>query len=318
MDQRSNDPKHHPEGIALALGGGIARGWVHIGVLRALNECRIPINMIAGTSIGAIVGGSYLAGKLDELEAFARAATWRRMFGLFDLRWGGQGLVTGAKIERLLRASLGNSQIEDLDHPFVATATSLPGGEEVWISSGSLVLAMRASYAVPGIFEPVNWGHRLLVDGALTAPLPVKACRVHSPCPVVGVTLSGGPGTKEVVIEEARIDSDSRKAVDASGVEASGGQLGFGGVILRSFSVLQDQILHSLMTSSPPELLLAPQAQSIGLLDFHRADEAIAIGYEATMAQKEQIRQLARANWFDSAEAEPKSDPAAFEEQHVS
>ncbi|OXT00203.1 hypothetical protein B7H23_08460 [Notoacmeibacter marinus] len=295
MDQRSSDPKHHPEGIAVALGGGIGRGWVHIGVLRALDECRIPIHTIAGTSIGAIVAGAYLAGKLDELEAFARAATWRRMFGLFDLRWGGQGLVTGAKIDRLLRASLGNMQIGDLDRPFIATATSLPGGEEVWITAGSLVLAMRASYAVPGIFEPVSWGHRTLVDGALTAPLPVKACRMHSPCPVVGVTLSGDPGFKEVVIEEAAVDPDPARAYEASGVEAGGGQLGFGGVILRSFAVLQDQIVHSMMVSSPPDMLLAPPTESIGLLDFHRADESIAIGYETTMAHRDELRAYAAA-----------------------
>ncbi|RLQ87990.1 patatin-like phospholipase family protein [Notoacmeibacter ruber] len=295
MDQRSHVPDHHPDGIALALGGGIGRGWIHIGVLRALDEGRIPINMIAGTSIGAIVAGAYLAGKLDELEAFARAATWRRMFGLFDLRWGGQGLVTGAKIERLLRASLGEMQIDDLDRPFVATATSLPGGEEVWISSGSLVMAMRASYAVPGIFEPISWGNRMLVDGALTAPLPVRACRLHSPCPVVGVTLSGDPGVREIVIEEASIDTDPSSVYKSSGVQSSGGQLGFGGVILRSFAVLQDQIIQSLMLSSPPDMLLAPPSQTIGLLDFHRADEAITIGYESTMAQIDEIRAFANA-----------------------
>lgn len=293
MDQRSNNPKHHPKGIALALGGGIARGWVHIGILRALDEAGIPIRMIAGTSIGAIVGGSYLAGKLDELEAFARAATWRRMFGLFELRWGGQGLVTGAKVERLLRASLGDTQIEDLDRPFVATATGLPNGEEVWINSGSLVLAMRSSYAVPGIFEPVKWGNGVLVDGALTAPLPVRACRLYSACPVVGVTLAGGLGKREVIIETASIDSDSKKAVEASGVESAGGQLGFGGVLLRSFAVLQDQILHSLMLSSPPDLLLDPPTGPIGLLDFHRADEAIAIGYETTMSKIDDLRRYA-------------------------
>jgi NTE family protein len=132
-------------GIALALGGGCARGWSHIGVLRALDEAGIEVSMIAGTSIGALVGGCYLAGKLDQLEEFARSLTKRRIFGLLDLNLRGNGLFGGMKLDARLREHLDGTRIEDLPKPFVAVASEIRTGHEIWLTSGSLVTAMRAS-----------------------------------------------------------------------------------------------------------------------------------------------------------------------------
>lgn len=142
--------KREPRRIALALGGGAARGWAHIGVLRALDEANIDIEMIAGTSIGALVGGCYLAGKLDELEDFARSLTRRRMFNLLDITFRGSGLFGGMKLDGRLREHLDGLRIEELDRPFVAICTELRTGHEIWLSSGPLIDAMRASYALPG------------------------------------------------------------------------------------------------------------------------------------------------------------------------
>ncbi len=163
--------------IALALGGGAARGWAHIGVLRALDEAGIEVGMIAGTSIGALVGGCYLAGKLDELEAFARSLTMRRIASLLDLTIGGSGLFGGMRLTKRMQEHLEGLNVEDLDRPFVAVAAEVNTGHEVWISSGSLITALRASYALPGIFEPVRSNSRTLVDGALVNPVPVSVCR---------------------------------------------------------------------------------------------------------------------------------------------
>src|SRR6478609_7590230 len=149
--------------IALALGGGAARGWAHIGVLRALDE----VGMIAGTSIGALVGGCYLAGKLDELEGFARSLTMRRIASLLDLTIGGSGLFGGMRLTKRMQEHLEGLNVEDLDRPFVAVAAEVNTGHEVWIANGSLITALRASYALPGIFEPIRSNHRTLVDGAL-------------------------------------------------------------------------------------------------------------------------------------------------------
>ncbi|TCP91079.1 patatin-like phospholipase [Rhizobium sp. PP-CC-2G-626] len=159
--------------IALALGGGAARGWAHIGVLRALDEEGIPVGMIAGTSIGALVGGCYLAGKLDELEAFARSLTMRRIAGLLDLAIGGGGLFGGLRLTKRMQEHLDDVLIENLGRPFVAIATDIKSGHEVWLTEGSLITALRASYALPGIFEPIRCNGRMLVDGALVNPVPV-------------------------------------------------------------------------------------------------------------------------------------------------
>ena len=133
-----------------------ARGWAHIGVLRALDEAGIEIDMIAGTSIGALVGGCYLAGKLDELEEFARSLTKRRIFGLLDFNLGGNGLFGGMKLTRACSEHLAGMRFEDLPKPFVCVASEIRTGHEIWLSSGSLITAMRASYALPGVFEPVT------------------------------------------------------------------------------------------------------------------------------------------------------------------
>ena len=145
--------------------------------------------MIAGTSIGALVGGCYLAGKLDELEEFARSLTKRSIFGLLDFHLGGNGLLGGLKLTQRLTGHLGRLSFGDLAKPFVCVATEIRTGHEIWLSSGSLINAMRASYALPGVFEPVNCNNRLLVDGALVNPVPVSVCRAYEEQRVVAVNL---------------------------------------------------------------------------------------------------------------------------------
>ncbi|TIV25524.1 MAG: Patatin, partial [Mesorhizobium sp.] len=176
------DPKPgRKAGISLALGGGCARGWAHIGVLRALDEAGIEVSMIAGTSVGALVGGCYLAGKLDELEEFARSLTKRRIFGLLDLNLRGSGLFGGMKLDQRLREHLDGARFDDL--------SEIRTGHEIWLSSGSLVTAMRASYALPGVFEPVPCNGCMLVDGALVNPVPVSVCRAYEQPLVLAVNL---------------------------------------------------------------------------------------------------------------------------------
>ncbi len=169
--------------------GGAARGWAHIGVLQVLTEAGLQPDVIAGTSIGALVGGCYLAGKLDELEAFARSLTMRRIASLLDFTIRGFGLFGGMRLTRRMQEHLENLSIESLDRPFVAVATEVNSGHEVWINSGALITAMRASYALPGVFEPVNCNGRVLVDGALVNPVPVSVCRAYEQPLVVAVNL---------------------------------------------------------------------------------------------------------------------------------
>lgn len=182
----------HPK-IGIALGSGVARGWAHIGVLKALSRAGIEPDIISGTSIGALVGGSHIAGKLDPLEDFARSLTRRRLLGLVDFRFRSSGLIGDTKLEALMHQHLGDIRIEDLDRTFVAVSTELATGHEVWLRDGSLVQAIRASYALPGIFAPVPIDNRWLIDGAIVNPVPVSVARALGARLVIAVNLNTDP-----------------------------------------------------------------------------------------------------------------------------
>ena len=305
-DLPSDPPIVQPEparksGIALALGGGAARGWAHIGVLRALDEAGIEINMIAGTSIGALVGGCYLAGKLDELEDFARSLTKRRIFGLLDVRFGGSGLLSGMKLTARMQQHLEGLRIEDLPKPFVSVAAEIRTGHEIWLSSGSLINAMRASYALPGVFEPVTCNRRVLVDGALVNPVPVSVCRAHEQPLVVAVNLHYDLFGRAAVIKHAA-DMPANSPEDGSvgsaplvvdrGPSEREARLGITGVMVEAFNIIQDRISRARMAGDPPDIALLPKLGHVGLTEFHRADEAIRLGYEVTMAQIAELERL--------------------------
>lgn len=278
--------------IALALGGGAARGWAHIGVLRALDEAGIAVGMIAGTSIGALVGGCYLAGKLDELEAFARSLTMRRIASLLDLTIGGSGLFGGMRLTKRMQEHLEGLSIEDLEHPFVAVAAELNTGHEVWIANGSLITALRASYALPGIFEPVRSNGRTLVDGALVNPVPVSVCRTYEQPLVVGVNLHYDLYGRSAVIKHnvGPPNGDLLRREDAPATK-----LGMTGVMVQAFNIIQDRIARARLAGDPPDLALHPRLSDIGLSEFHRAGEAIERGYEEASARLTEIRRMQEA-----------------------
>ena len=291
------DPKTmRTPGISLALGGGCARGWAHIGVLRALDEAGIEVSMIAGTSIGALVGGCYLAGKLDELEEFARSLTKRRIFGLLDLNLRGSGLFGGMKLDARLREHMAGIRFEDLPKPFVAVASEIRTGHEIWLSNGSLITAMRASYALPGVFEPVTCNGRVLVDGALVNPVPVSVCRAYEQPLVVAVNLHYDLFGRAAVIKhsagELVIESDAPRAGQPASQQPHQSRLGITGVMVEAFNIIQDRISRARLAGDPPDMSLQPKLSHIGLTEFHRAEEAIHLGYQATMSQIGELTRL--------------------------
>ena len=291
----STQPKK--TGISLALGGGCARGWAHIGVLRALDEAGIEVSMIAGTSIGALVGGCYLAGKLDELEEFARSLTKRRIFGLLDFNFGGNGLFGGMKLDARLREHLNGTRFEDLPKPFVCVASEIRTGHEIWLSSGVLITAMRASYALPGVFEPVAANGRALVDGALVNPVPVSVCRAYEQPLVVAVNLHYDLFGRAAVIKhsagELTVEQDAPPSASFSArAHSREARIGLTGVMVEAFNIIQDRISRARLAGDPPDLSLQPKLGHIGLTEFHRADEAIRIGYETTKAQLADLQRL--------------------------
>jgi len=283
-------------GIALALGGGAARGWAHIGVLRALDEAGIEIGMIAGTSIGALVGGCYLAGKLDELEEFARSLTRRRILSWLDVTFGANGLFGGMKLNARMNEHMALTRFEDLPKPFVCVATEISTGNEVWLTSGHLITAMRASYALPGVFEPVRCNGRLLVDGALVNPVPVSVLRAYEQKAVVAVNLHYELfGRSAVIKHDAGLPpSDKVRAMIAEEemTPSRETRLGMTGVMVEAFNIIQDRISRARLAGDPPDMSLFPRLTQIGLSEFHRAGEAIKIGYESTKARLDELQRL--------------------------
>lgn len=294
--------------IGLALGGGAARGWAHIGVLRALNSAGIYPDIIAGTSIGAVVGACEVAGQLDDLETFARELTRRRVFGYLDFNLSGTGLITGHRLGERLRRQLGDITFEDLPRRFTAVATEIGTGHEVWLSRGNLVDAVRASYALPGVFRPVKVEGRWLFDGALVNPIPVSVCRALGARYVIAVNLNidiSNRGTISNISAIPRADPDVEEPPPVTGkngiavrrllqrqIFGRGEDVpGISTVMVDAFNIVQDRIARSRLAGDPPDSMISPRLHGIGLFDFHRAEEMIQRGEAAA---KREIEDLTR------------------------
>lgn len=287
--------------IGIALGGGAARGWSHIGVLQALIHAGLEPDIVVGTSIGSVVGGCYVSDSLNELEKFARSLTRRRVFGFLDFNFAGSGLISGQKLSDQLSGHLNHVHIENLDKKFTAVATELKTGHEIWLSKGPLVPAMHASYALPGIFRPVKIKNRWLVDGALVNPIPVSVCRAMGARIVIAVNLNWdffGKGTvvqNQDAFEEDAIPETESQPPSGNGRAAqnllrrqffgqSNGAPGISSVMMDSFNIIQDRIARSRLAGDPPDIMIMPNLGEMGLFDFHMAEQAIENGYQA--AQK--------------------------------
>lgn len=290
--------------IGFALGGGAARGWAHIGVLRQLEAAGIRPDVIAGTSIGAVVGGCYAAGKLDELELFARRLTKRRIMGLLDFHISGSGLIGGDRLRKLLEVDLGGRRIEELPVQFATVATELSTGHELWLTKGPMIDALRASYALPGVFDPVRIAGRWLMDGALVNPVPVTVARALGADLVICVNLNGEIKLRGTVIQ---IQPETDEMVDAVADEPqSRGFFGSGlrraprpahapgmaTVMIEAFNITQDRIARSRLAGDPPDVMIAPKLQTVGLFEFHRAAESIDRGAEAAERVLADIREI--------------------------
>lgn len=296
--------------IGLALGGGAARGWAHIGVLRSLIAAGLEPDIVAGTSIGAVAGACYVTGKLDGLQEFATTLTRRRIFGFLDFNFAGSGLITGQRLSSRLENHLKNVAIEELSPRFVAVATELGTGHEVWLNKGDLVTALKASFALPGIFRPVQINGRWLIDGALVNPIPVSVCRALGARIVIAVNLNcdlfGKGGVihdQEALAEPANVDDQMLPGNGRGAVHLlhrqifgrSNGAPGMSAVMMDAINITQDRIARSRLAGDPPDISISPRTGSIGLFDFHRAEEAIALGAKAAESQLDEIRMAVRA-----------------------
>lgn len=288
----------------LALGGGVARGWAHIGVLRTLIAEGLAPDVLCGTSIGAVVGGLFAAGKLDALEHWARSLTPRRVVGLLDVTFGGSGLFGGERLAALLEEQLsGGVCVEALNRRFIAVATELETGREVWLKDGALITALRASYALPGVFAPIKHDGRWLVDGALVNPCPTSVARSFGGDIVIAVSLHSDllgspndappPAATPLVPPEtsalARWLRPDRLILQRLFTDRPDGPA-VSTVMVGALNILLDRLTRARLAGDPPDVLIAPRVAHVGLIDFHRAAETIELGAEATRAALPQIR----------------------------
>ncbi|SEA97529.1 NTE family protein [Thiothrix caldifontis] len=298
----------HTPRIGIALGSGSSRGWAHIGVLRALAERGIHPDIVCGCSVGSIVGAAYVAGHLDTLETGVLALNRLELMRFFELNPSLNGFVNRDKLQQFFQEHVCDEhlQIEQLPRKFASVATNLENGREVWFTQGTVLEAVFASIALPGLFTPYRYAKQWLVDGGLVNPVPISLCRALGAEVVIAVNLNGNVArryahhtqkkTPETLPSKADNGNASKTETFVDTLAAS--LRGYSAALLpdtnskpkemtpglmdalaASINIMQDKITRSRMAGDPPEILLMPQLEHIGLLEFHRAGEAIAEGY---------------------------------------
>lgn len=303
--------------IGIALGGGAARGWAHIGILRWLREHDLFPDVICGTSIGALVGAAAASDKLDDLDNWVRTLTWQDVVSYLDVSFSG-GLIHGKKLFQFLETRFPDQRIEQLPRPFGVVATNLANGQEVWFRDGSVYRAVRASIALPGLFTPVKYSGQWLVDGGLVNPVPVSLCRALGAERIIAVDLIADLLSRRAPRQEAGEASAFDKALsrlhDIPWLSSLGDNLlsrthtwlndladtrdalpSLVDVVAQSVYIMQVRITRARMAGDPPDVLLTPRLGHIRLLEFHRAAEAVNEGYRCAQAQAALIEEQLRA-----------------------
>ena len=295
--------------IGLALGSGSARGWAHMGVIKALTEACIPVDYIAGTSIGAVVGAVHASGKIGALEDVILQLDWKQIGSFLDVVFPKSGLIDGNKISEFIRSHVETKNIEDLPLPFCAVSTDLETGSEVVIQEGDTIEAVRASISVPGIFTPVKKDDMILVDGGLVNPVPVSVVREMGADFVIAVdlnhdivskkginkssvpdsaTLAQDKEKEQALTKKNRMLAKLNKRFEALDLPAfsqirqwmSRDPLpNIFEIIMSSINIMETHITATKLKTDPPDLLIQPNLGHIRFLEFNRAHEAIAEGY---------------------------------------
>ena len=328
-----NQAKTRPT-IGLALGSGAARGWSHIGVIRALEEIGLRPDVVTGTSIGAVVAAAFAAGKLDVFEAWVRSLDRPTVLRLMDTRFSGTGgFIQGVMLMKALEKIIGNPDIETLDVPFGCVATQFGTGREVWLRKGKLLDAVRASIALPGLVAPVQQNDHLLLDGGLVNPVPVSLTRAMGVDIVIAVNLNGDlvghdffamdleeapqaltATDSERTPEEFELDIDEDEGLLdkwteriklgialrldswlSSALRSEENSPGLLAIIIGAIDIMQDRITRARMAGEPPDVHIVPRLRHIGVMDFDRADIAISEGHQAVRRETLELTALRKA-----------------------
>ncbi len=294
--------------VGLALGSGAARGWTHIGAMRALDELGIVPDIICGTSIGALVGGFHVAGFLSDLEDWSRKLTKLRMVRYLDFRVASNGMIAGNRLFAEMERRVGELRFEDLPRPFAVVATDLYTGHEVWYTEGRMVPAIRASFSLPGLFEPMRVDNRWVIDGALVNPVPVSVCHALGAQIVIAINLNMPPnrngkgsfvpfgagrlnplpGWPNGLLRKSAGRLRRRKSDEPDPEPQSPSLIG---VLASTMNLVQDRVTRSRLAADPPDVNIVPKIGHVGLLDFHLASECIEAGAAAVYQAETDIRE---------------------------
>ena len=291
--------------LGIALGSGAARGWSHVGVIEALVERGLRPTVVAGASVGSLAGVAYAAGRLENLRDWILTLRRLDVVRLLDARLLGGGLMSGNRVMEAVGELLTDTPIEHLDVTFGAVATDLQTGREVWLRKGTQLEAVRASSGLPGLFTPLRLRDRWLVDGGVVNPVPVSLCYALGADAVIAVNLNAH------IVTRRRFDAPHH---DHDGPEEESSQLGrlaerIGGwirsadrdkpdepgildVVGASINIMQERITRSRMAGEPPDVIVTPHLEDFQLMDFHRAEEAIAAGRAAVASAAGELAHL--------------------------
>lgn len=302
MNERRSAPQ-----LGLALGSGASRGWSHIGVLRALIDAGIEPDVVCGTSVGAMVGASYLAGNLDKLEEWVLGSSRADVLRFFSFTLASSAFVDIDRLNWFLHeyVAAADVNIEDLPKPYAAVCTDLGTGSEVCLREGNLAAAVRASMAMPGLFPAERSDRRWLVDGGLVNPVPVTTCRELGADVVIGVNLNADILSRRELRRKTRAEADAgtlfgklqkRAKIFSNSLFATRFETdktpGLFATISNTINIFQDQITRSRLDADPAEVLIAPRVSDIGMLDFQRAGDAIEEGNSCVQDVLPKIREL--------------------------
>ena len=298
-----NDRNSNNLRIGLALGSGSSRGLSHIGIINALSEIGIKPEIICGCSVGALVGASYAAENLGELESWASSLTRFEVARFFELNFSFKGFVNTERLHAFLQKHIcnENTKIESLTKTFATVSTDLETGREIWFTKGSVIDSVWASISLPGIFPPIRNQGRWMVDGGLVNPVPVSVCRELGADIVIAVNLNGDIvgkhfGNKQITKTEGNIIGTFKNTVKEyssslfPGLKSNNNTPGLLDAIAGSINITQDRITRGRMASNPPDILLTPKLSHISPLEFYRAKEIIQEGKECVIRMLPEMR----------------------------
>jgi len=273
----------HKRKVGLALSGGAARGLAHVGVLATLEKEGIPIDMIAGTSMGSIIGAFYAAGKdISQITETVVSLNWRRMLSLIDFTLPKTGFIKGEKIKNWLNSIIGDIGFEDLKIPFACVATDINTGEEVVIKQGSVVEAVRASASIPVIFTPAKYQGRYLIDGGLVNPVPIRVLKQMGAAFTIAVNVNSYIANGTQGNNNGQIENPKAPNIFS--------------IVMRMLSIMGYQAAMSGLKEA--DVTITPKVGHIKPGNFHRARECILQGQQATRHVIPQIKRQLKVSGF--------------------